>query len=101
DVQPSLGRGAWRNGARRKGWGGRREARTQGAPIAVPIGATEDAAAGAAGRRAKRGVTSLSAALRHSHCFAKPSYRPIPPKIANGLAGLVSQTSSPPASTSP
>jgi hypothetical protein len=46
-----------------QGCDGRRDARTQGAPIAAAIGATEDAAA-----------RMPSAALRHSHYFAKPSY---------------------------
>src|SRR5207253_8873045 len=37
-------RRAWRDGPRRSGHAGRREGRTQGAPIAEAIGATEDAA---------------------------------------------------------
>ncbi len=45
-----------------RGCDGRRDARTQGAPIVVTIGATEDAAA-----------RMHSAAARHSHYFAKPS----------------------------
>ena len=37
-------RRVWRNGPRRRGAAGRREARTQGVPISVDMGATEDAA---------------------------------------------------------
>ena len=46
-----------------------------GAPIAVPVGATEDAAVDEVGRRAKRGVAALSAAGRHGHRSAEASYR--------------------------
>ena len=52
----------WRNVARRSGRGARSEARTQGAPIAEAIGATEDAASGRAAR-----------SMRLSRCFADPS----------------------------
>src|SRR5262249_47209743 len=53
------GRAGWCSS---RGFDGRREARTQGAPIA-----------GEAGRRAKGGVAAFSAAARHSYCPARPS----------------------------
>ena len=79
-------RRVWRNVARRRGANARSEARTQGAPIAVAIGATEDAASGRAARPGGSADISPNPPRRDRLNFAP--LRPIFRAMRGGLPTL-------------